>query len=42
MICKRCEQWIPWNSRAENRHVVGDYCRHCLVASIMKKRYGGE
>ena len=27
MICKRCEQYIPWNSRKDK-----EYCRHCKQA----------
>ena len=30
MICKRCEQFIPKNSRAPK----GKYCRHCLTVVV--------
>ena len=30
MICKRCEQWIPENSR----HELKIHCRHCYRALL--------
>ena len=32
MICKRCEQWIPENSRSNAK----GYCRHCFNAIIQQ------
>jgi hypothetical protein len=34
MICKRCEQWIPENSR----HEAKIHCKHCFNAIL----YGGN
>jgi hypothetical protein len=42
MICKRCEQWIPWNSRSKYN---GNYCRHCAgyyYRKFVKWGQGGE
>ena len=33
MICKRCEQYIPRNSRAPKN----TYCKHCLTAVVNEK-----
>ena len=32
MICNRCEQWIPENSRSITR----GYCKHCRQALLQK------
>jgi hypothetical protein len=45
MICKRCEQYIPWNSRHIKTLGGAKYCRHCHqanVASLTKNYTGGE
>ena len=32
MICNRCEQWIPENSRSPAK----GYCKHCRQALLQK------